>query len=145
MSNPDACPTTEPSVHDIQAHSAPLGLRFVDSAQFPDEWQGDLLVAYHGSSNRREPTGYKVVRLVVRGGEVVSEEEFIHGWLLDDGSSVGRPVDLIFGPGDGALYISDDKAGVIYRVTNVEWLATYASGLRTGRYRLMSLNAPDTA
>ena len=118
--NPDACLTTEPSVHDIQAHSVPLGLRFVDSPQFPDEWQGDLLVAYHGSSSRREPTGYKVVRLVVDGDEIVSEEEFIYGWLLDDGSSTGRPVDLIFGPDDGALYISDDKAGVIYRVTRVE-------------------------
>ena len=54
------------------------------------------------------------------GDEIISEEEFIYGWLLDDGSSTGRPVDLIFGPDDGALYISDDKAGVIYRVTKVE-------------------------
>ena len=113
----DRCAATQESVHDLQAHSAPLGLRFIESAQFPEEWQGDLLVAYHGSWNRSIPTGYKVVRLDVEGSEVVGEEDFIAGWLLEDGSSVGRPVDLIFGPENGALYISDDKAGVIYRVT----------------------------
>ena len=120
FNNQSTCTTTEESVHDLQAHSAPLGLRFIDSPQFPEEWQGDLLVAYHGSWNRSEPTGYKVVRLNVEGREVVGESDFIHGWLLDDGSSPGRPVDLIFGPQDGALYISDDKAGVVYRVTRVQ-------------------------
>ena len=114
------CTATQESVHDMQAHSAPLGLRFVSSVQFPEEWQGDLLVAYHGSSNRSVPTGYKVVRLDVEGTRIVGEEDFISGWLLNDGSSVGRPVDLIFGPEDGALYITDDKAGVIYRVTREE-------------------------
>ena len=113
------CRATQESVHDMQAHSAPLGLRFVESAQFPEEWQGDLLVAYHGSWNRSVPTGYKVVRLDVEGSRVVAEEDFIIGWLLDNGSAVGRPVDLIFGLQDGALYISDDEAGVIYRVTRV--------------------------
>lgn len=116
---PDRCVTTQESTHDLQAHSAPLGLRFVESAQFPEEWQGDLLVAYHGSWNRSVPTGYKVVRLDVEENKVIGEEDFISGWLLDNGSSVGRPVDLIFGPDDGALYISDDKAGMVYRVTRV--------------------------
>ena len=120
FNNPGRCTSTEESVHDIQAHSAPLGLRFIDSSQFPAEWQGDLLVAYHGSWNRTEPTGYKVVRMDVEGSRIVAEEDFISGWLLSSGSSAGRPVDLIFGPDDGALYISDDKAGVIYRVTKVE-------------------------
>jgi glucose/arabinose dehydrogenase len=77
-------------------------------------------VAYHGSSNRAVPTGYKVVRLDVEENRVVGEEDFITGWLLEDGSKVGRPVDLIFGPEDGALYITDDNAGVIYRVTREE-------------------------
>ena len=120
LNDPARCATTESSLHDIQAHSVPLGLRFIDSPQFPDEWQGDLLVAYHGSSNRTEPTGYKVVRMDVEGSIIVAEEDFIYGWLLSSGSSVGRPVDVIFGPDDGALYISDDKAGVIYRVTKGE-------------------------
>ena len=113
------CATTKPSVHDIQAHSAPLGLRFIQSTQFPEEWDGDLLVAYHGSWNRREPTGYKVVRLDVEGDAIVGEEDFISGWLKRDGSVLGRPVDLIFDSA-GALYISDDKSGFIYRVTQIE-------------------------
>ena len=117
FNDPGRCAITEESLHDIQAHSAPLGLRFIDSPQFPVEWQGDLLVAYHGSWNRKEPTGYKVVRMAVEGSNIVSEEDFIYGWMLDSGTSAGWPVDLIFGPEDGALYISDDKAGVIYRVT----------------------------
>ena len=119
FNSPARCATTAGSLHDMQAHSAPLGLRFVDSSQFPENWQGDLLVAYHGSWNRSEPTGYKVVRLAVDGSRIVKEEDVIYGWLLDSGSPVGRPVDLIFGPEDGALYISDDQAGVIYRVTQV--------------------------
>ena len=114
------CSTTAESLHNLQAHSAPLGLRFIDSPLFPEEWQGDLLVAYHGSWNRSEPTGYKVVRMAVDGSKIVAEEDFIDGWLLDNGSSAGRPVDLIFGPEDGALYVSDDKAGVVYRVTTVQ-------------------------
>ena len=119
LNNPGTCATTGAGLHDIQAHSAPLGLRFIDSPHFPEAWQGDLLVAYHGSWNRSVPTGYKVVRLAVAGDAIVAEEDFIFGWLLAGGSSVGRPVDLIFGPEDGALYISDDKAGVVYRVTKV--------------------------
>ena len=111
------CATATESTYDIQAHSAPLGLRFIDSPMFPAEWHGDLLVAYHGSWNRSEPTGYKVVRMVIDESEIVSVQDFIYGWLLDDGQSAGRPVDLIFDPYDGALYVSDDKAGVIYRVT----------------------------
>lgn len=120
FNNSDRCATTRNSAHDMQAHSAPLGLRFIDSPQFPEDWQGDLLVAYDGSWNRSVPTGYKVVRLVVDGSDIVGEEDFIDGWLLSNGSSVGRPVDLIFGPEDGALYISNDKAGVIYRVTKIQ-------------------------
>ena len=119
FNEPSRCASTEESLHDLQAHSAPLGLRFIDSPEFPEEWQGDLLVAYHGSWNRREPTGYKVVRMAIDGDKVVSEEDFIFGWLLDSGTSLGRPVDLIFGPEDGALYISDDKAGMIYRMTRI--------------------------
>jgi glucose/arabinose dehydrogenase len=71
FSDLERCSTTEESLHDMQAHSAPLGLRFIASAQFPAEWQGDLLVAFHGSWNRTVPTGYKVVRLDVEGDRIV--------------------------------------------------------------------------
>ncbi|MCH8003298.1 MAG: sorbosone dehydrogenase family protein [Nanoarchaeota archaeon] len=111
------CTNTEPSLWDMQAHSAPLGLRFIESKQF-QEWEGDLIVAYHGSWNRKVPTGYKVVRLDIEGNKIVGEEDFISGWLKS-GSKKGRPVDAIF-DSEGALYISDDKLGVIYRITKIE-------------------------
>jgi glucose/arabinose dehydrogenase len=94
------------------AHNAPLGLVFINSPLFPKEWQGDLLVSLHGSWNRSVPDGYKVVHLKVKGNSVTSSEDFITGFLKGN-SAIGRPVDLVFGP-DGSLYLSDDKAGVIY-------------------------------
>lgn len=111
--NSSFCALAKPSTWNIQAHSAPLGLRFIESAQF-SQWKDDLLVAFHGSWNRNVPTGYKVVRLDVSRNSITKEEDFITGWLKGDQVS-GRPVDIIF-DSDGALYISDDKLGVIYRV-----------------------------
>lgn len=113
------CATTEPSKIDIPAHSAPLGLAFIpDEASWPKEYWHDLLIAYHGSWNRSVPTGYNVVRYPLdREGNLEGEPvDFIFGWLQKDGAALGRPVDLLVEP-DGVLYISDDKAGVIYRVT----------------------------
>lgn len=127
---PQNCSQTEPANIEIPAHSAPLGLTFVSNSKWPKEWQNNLLVAYHGSWNRSVPAGYKVARFVADGnGRVSKTEDFISGWLqgpsagstssLETGSgqakTLGRPVDLKFGP-DGALYISDDSAGIIYRV-----------------------------
>lgn len=115
----DDCSISEPPVIQIPAHSAPLGLAFVPSRQgWPKEWEGDLLVAYHGSWNRSIPTGYKVVRYDLdKNGKVLSQEpvDFISGWLKTSNQIYGRPVDLKFSP-DGTLYISDDAAGAIYRV-----------------------------
>lgn len=105
---------TEPSHIDLPAHSAPLGLTFIpENSDWPTEYWENLLVAYHGSWNRSEPTGYKIVRIVLDNqGNKVSEQDFITGWL-DGNSSLGRPVDL-FATKGGKLYISDDKAGVVY-------------------------------
>ncbi len=110
----DFCKDTVPSYIDIPAHSSPLGLAF-----FPEEWPKEyryhLLVAYHGSWNRTVPTGYKVVRYKLdEGGNVLGEEDFITGWLTPDGA-LGRPVDILI-KDNGEIFISDDKAGVIYRV-----------------------------
>lgn len=110
----DPCEDTIPPVFNIQAHSAPLGLVFINSPQFPDSWQGDLLVAYHGSWNRTIPTGYKIVRLDVEGEKINSQEDFLTGFLQGS-TSLGRPVDVIFDQA-GSLYISDDKAGNIYKI-----------------------------
>lgn len=111
------CATTQASTYDIQAHSAPLGLAFVTGSEFPSDWAGDLIVARHGSWNRTEPVGYDVIRLDVQGNKVVGEHPFISGWLNSNGAKLGRPVDVIFGP-DGALYLSDDSANVVYRITS---------------------------
>ena len=103
-----------PSHIDLQAHSAPLGLAFIPNS-WRSEYRNDLLIAYHGSWNRTVPTGYKIVRAKLDAqGNYEAIEDFITGWLAE-GGALGRPVDLLFGP-DGSLYISDDKAGVIYRI-----------------------------
>lgn len=112
----DPCADTTAPVFELPAHTAPLGLAFIDSRSFPAGWQGDLLVTMHGSWNRSVPDGYKVVRLFVDGDRVTGSEDFITGFIAN-GAAIGRPVDVLFGP-DGAAYITDDKAGVIYRVTH---------------------------
>ena len=111
-SNFHFCNKTELPVHEIPAHSAPLGLVFVQSKQFPSDWQHDLLVSYHGSWNRSIPTGYKVVRMKVKDNTITKVEDFLTGFM--EGETVyARPVDLIFDDA-GSLYVSDDKAGNIY-------------------------------
>lgn len=114
--NPCMAPFERPSFIDIPAHSAPLGLAFITNLSWPVEYQGDLLVSYHGSWNRTVPTGYKVVRMKFDdAGHYQGTEDFITGWHTDK-ALYGRPVDLLFGH-DGNLYLSDDRAGVIYKIS----------------------------
>jgi len=102
-------------VWKFKAHMAPLGLRFYRGKQFSVEYKNQLFVAEHGSWNRSEPQGYRVVSVKFKQGKPVSEQVFIDGWLSKDGTVLGRPVDILEMP-DGSLLISDDKLGVIYRV-----------------------------
>ncbi len=114
--NPCMEPFETPSYIDIPAHSAPLGLAFFPEEGWPAEYRHDLLVAYHGSWNRTVPTGYKVVRFHLDArGNYLGAEDFITGWLVGERKALGRPVDVSIEPG-GVIYISDDKAGLIYRV-----------------------------
>lgn len=108
------CGETEPPVYEICAHCAPLGLQFVTSDKFPKDWQGDLLVAYHGSWNRSTPIGYKVVKINLENDKAAGVEDFITGFLTGS-LVVARPVDLIFDQ-NGALYVSDDKGGFIFKI-----------------------------
>jgi glucose/arabinose dehydrogenase len=111
----DFCQKTTPPVFKMQAHSAPLGLTFYTGKLFSEEYRGNLFVAFHGSWNRSVPTGYKVVRIKIKDGRPEKVEDFATGWL-EGRSAWGRPVDVLVGP-DGGLFVSDDKGGVIYRIT----------------------------
>jgi glucose/arabinose dehydrogenase len=108
------CEGLTPPTVEIQAHSAPIGLVFYTGTQFPAEYRGSLFVAYRGSWNRLVPTGYKVVRIRFQDGQPAGVEDFATGWL-EGVSSWGRPVDVLVGR-DGALYMSDQGAGRIYRI-----------------------------
>lgn len=112
--NEPSCASTITPFYNIPAHSAPLGLTFIKSAQFPNDFQGDLLVSYHGSWNRSVPDGYKVSRIKIKDGQATGEEDFLTGFI-DGSQAIARPVDLIFDQ-DGSLYISDDKSGYIFKV-----------------------------
>jgi len=102
----------------LQAHSASLGLTFYNAQQFPAEYRGSLFAAQHGSWNRSKRTGSKVVRVIMRDGLPTGEyEDFATGFVVNDASAWGRPVGVTVTP-DGALYVSDDAGGTIWRITS---------------------------
>jgi glucose/arabinose dehydrogenase len=114
--NAGKCENTVPPALMMQAHSAPLGISFLDKAtMLPAEFRGDALVAFHGSWDRDVPTGAKVVRIRIRDGKPVSYEDFITGWQDENGRRWGRPVDVVVNK-DGSVLVSDDAGGAIYRV-----------------------------
>lgn len=116
---PGTCEGTEPSIIDIPAHSAPLGLAFIPEEGWPEEYWHNLLVAYHGSWNRSVPTGYKIVRFSLDArGNPLPPQDFVTGFLAG-GTLLGRPADILAEPG-GTLFISDDRSGVIYRLYRTE-------------------------
>jgi len=108
-------PPTNP-VHGFRPHNAPLGIHFLRGpAATLAGYERAALVALHGSWNRSTPDGYKVVALRWRDDGSIEESDFLTGFLNDDGI-IGRPAFVTEGP-DGAIYVSDDYAGVIYRVS----------------------------
>ena len=102
-------------VHGFRPHNAPLGIHFVRAARLPSGYERTALVALHGSWNRSTPDGYKVVALRWRDDGTIEESDFLTGFLNEDGI-IGRPAFVTEGP-DGAIYVSDDYAGVVYRVS----------------------------
>jgi glucose/arabinose dehydrogenase len=99
------------------AHVAPLGLKFYTGAMFPSSYKNQIFVSQHGSWNRSKKSGYQVGLVNVVKGNATGFETFISGWLNNATQKVwGRPVDVLVLK-DGSMLISDDMAGVIYRVT----------------------------
>lgn len=100
--------------HEFRAHNAPLGIRFLKHPGRPAGFERAALVALHGSWNRSAPDGYKVVSLHWSDSGAIEEQPFLDGFRGAAGL-IGRPVDVAEGP-DGSIYVSDDYAGVVYRV-----------------------------
>lgn len=102
------------------SHVAALGIQFYNGTMFPQEYQGDAFVAFHGSWNRQKLSGYKVVRIRFKDGKLVGNqyEDFVSGWLPDENSNEvwGRPVGLLVAA-DGSLLITDDGANKVWRVS----------------------------
>jgi glucose/arabinose dehydrogenase len=111
-----SCAQYTPPVWIFPAHVAPLGARFYTGSQFPAEYRGQLFVAQHGSWNRTVPVGYRVVAVRFEADRPVADRVFAEGWLRPGGKATGRPVDILPMP-DGALLVSDDERGTIYRIT----------------------------
>lgn len=100
----------------LPAHSASLGIAFYDAKAFPVEYRGDLFAAFHGSWNRAARRGPKVVRIRLRHGVPTGEiEDFMTGFVVDDTSVWARPVGVAIAH-DGALLVTEDGNGSIWRV-----------------------------
>jgi glucose/arabinose dehydrogenase len=112
--HPDRVTASIPPVHGFTAHTAPLGMTFYDASAFPEKYRGAIFVAQHGSWNRSTKSGYQVVAVFLDGQGGAREEPFLTGFEVDE-RVYGRPVDVAVGP-DGALYVSDDFTGSVYRV-----------------------------
>lgn len=121
------CDELVPPAIDLDPHVAAVGMRFYRGAAFPERYHGQIFIAEHGSWNRSNKIGYRVMVVHVdRDGRAAEYEEFATGWLQGE-DSWGRPVDVME-PADGSLLVSDDMRGVIYRIV-YDGTAAAAAGL----------------
>ncbi len=119
------CSATEPPAEKMGPHVAAIGMKFYTGTMFPAAYRGAIIIAQHGSWNRSQPIGYRVMVAHVSGRKVTSYEPFIQGFLQGTagsqgtrttGAAFGRPVDVLVLP-DGSVLVSDDTGGRIFRVT----------------------------
>ncbi len=111
------CDEFAPPAYKFQAHTAPLGLKFYTGNMFPADYSGDIIVAQHGSWNRSSKIGYRLMRVSVENNQATNATVFADGWLNEtEQQSWGRPVDVLQMP-DGSILVSDDQAGLIYRIS----------------------------
>jgi len=109
------CSEFTPPEQKLGAHVASLGMRFYGGTMFPKEYRGQVFIAEHGSWNRSHKVGYRVSMVTVERGRATGYRTFAEGWLQGQ-RAWGRPVDVLVMP-DGALLVSDDAAGAIYRIS----------------------------
>ncbi|MBN1594505.1 sorbosone dehydrogenase family protein [candidate division FCPU426 bacterium] len=100
---------------ELGPHVAALGMRFYTGLMFPEKYRGNIFIAEHGSWNRTEKTGYRIMRVPMGLSGPGGYEVFASGWLQGE-KAWGRPVDVLVMP-DGSLLVSDDEAGAVYRIT----------------------------
>ena len=110
-----SCAEFTPPARELGPHVAAIGMRFYTGRMFPEKYRGGVFIAEHGSWNRSAPIGYRVTFVKIENGRATSYEPFASGWLKGSTAS-GRPADVLVMP-DGALLVSDDKAGRIYRIS----------------------------
>lgn len=111
----DTCSGITPPTIGIQAHSAPLGLTFYTGERFPAAYRGNLFVAQHGSWNRQPPSPPKILQIAFDQGRPTGARDFATGWQNEAGDRWGRPAGALAAP-DGSLIVSDDTAGLLYRI-----------------------------
>ena len=109
------CNEFVPPVQELGPHVAALGMRFYRGNMFPAEYRNQIFIAEHGSWNRSSKIGYRLTLVRLDPDGTVSYEPFAEGWLQGE-SNWGRPVDVLVMP-DGSLLVSDDQAGLIYRIS----------------------------
>lgn len=123
----DFCPTTEGAVLTYTAHAAPIGFAFYTGSQFPGAYRNDAFVAFRGSWNRAQPSGYRVARVRFdAAGRPTAVEDFATGWLMGSptgqaGTARARQFGRLAGvavAADGSLLVAEDQNGVIYRITH---------------------------
>jgi glucose/arabinose dehydrogenase len=110
-----SCSEFTPPAVKLGPHVAALGMRFYTGNMFPAEYRNRIFIAQHGSWNRSQKSGYRVMMVTLKDNKPDKYEVFAEGWLQGE-INWGRPVDVLVMP-DGALLVSDDQAGVIYRIS----------------------------
>jgi glucose/arabinose dehydrogenase len=109
------CDEFDPPAMHLGPHVAPLGMKFYTGKMFSDRYKNQIFIAEHGSWNRSIPIGYRIMLVTLDGSRPTAYEVFAEGWLQGN-KAWGRPVDILIMP-DGALLVSDDRAGAIYRIS----------------------------
>ena len=113
------CAMTQPPVLTNQAHQAPIGWAFYTADQFPEHFRNSAFVAFRGSWNRIPATGYEIARVVFEAGRPIGIEDFVTGFLIENGTAEFARLAGVAIAADGSLLFTDDEHGVIYRVTYV--------------------------